>query len=187
MGEDQRWRRCSTCKKDIAFGADHYVCNVSTCNRRNSAFVFCTVSCWDGHLGIVRHRESWAVEAKAPTREEVERDQRAAGAPAKRAAPKPKSVRSAPASSGRTILRRKADRSEAAPEEVRAPDSSDELPRDTLIVASKLKQYVKAKAGINCSDRVLSPLSDAVRRLCDEAIEKALADERKTLLERDFD
>ncbi|MGY8806089.1 MAG: hypothetical protein ACKVK6_17870 [bacterium] len=52
---------------------------------------------------------------------------------------------------------------------------------------SKLKAYVKAKSGLNTSDRVLRPLSDAVRRLCDEAIEEAIVSERKTLLDRDFE
>lgn len=27
------------------------------------------MNCWDAHLGLVRHRESWAEEKKAPTKE----------------------------------------------------------------------------------------------------------------------
>ncbi len=184
MEEGDRWRRCSGCKKDIAFGADHYVCNVSTCNRRNTAFVFCSVSCWDGHLGIVRHRESWAVEARAPTRAEYERQQAAPQERPKRATtPSPPAEARRPAERSTVIVRKGGGSASSAP--AAAPD--DALPQDTLIVASKLKQYVKAKAGLNCSDRVLAPLSDAVRRLCDDAIRKATADERKTLLERDFE
>ena len=54
-------------------------------------------------------------------------------------------------------------------------------------MVSKLKAYVRARSGFNTSDRVVEPLSDAVRELCDRAIEKARADERKTVLERDFE
>ena len=61
-----------------------------------------------------------------------------------------------------------------------------DAPRDVLIVASKLKAYVKARSGMNTSDRVLSVLSDRVRTLCDAAIRSAREAERKTLLDRDF-
>ena len=107
------------------------------------------------------------------------------GAKPPTAKPKVASTPAAPAR--RTIIRRKAESPSDSSGEARQTPPTDDLPRDTLIVASKLKQYVKARSGINCSDRVLGPLSDAVRRLCDEAIEKAIADERKTLLDRDFD
>jgi len=187
------WRRCSSCKKPIAFGAEHYVCNVSTCNRGKKGFVFCTVSCWDAHLGIVRHRESWAEDARAPTREAWKREQ-ASGAASKPSAPRPKpDVRAAaskppaeaPArSEGARAPRRIIPGDRAVKTSDTSPDA--ELPREVLVVISKLKKYVKAKAGIQCSDRVAGPLSDAIRELCDEAIRRAIADERKTLLERDF-
>jgi histone H3/H4 len=63
----------------------------------------------------------------------------------------------------------------------------DPLERDVLIVISKLKNYVRARSGFNTSDRVVEPLSDAVRELCERAIEKARAEGRKTVLERDFE
>ena len=68
--ETTGWRRCSTCKEDIAFGAKHYVCNVSTCNRKRTGLVFCSVECWDGHLPTARHRDAWAVEKVAPRKGE---------------------------------------------------------------------------------------------------------------------
>ena len=176
MSKDEtQWRRCSTCKQPIVFGADYFVCNVSTCNRGGSkGFVFCTDTCWDAHLGIVRHRESWAVDAKAPTRAEYERSQAQADKKTTASASPPTRAR-------RRII------PETRATGAASPGGDEDLPGDTLIVMSKLKQYVKAKAGINCSDRVAAPLSDAVRRLCDEAIEAALRDERKTLLDRDFE
>lgn len=66
MSSDGVWKRCSICKKDIRFGATYYVCNVSTCNRKRTGLTFCSVECWDGHLGMARHRESWAEERTAP-------------------------------------------------------------------------------------------------------------------------
>ena len=67
------------------------------------------------------------------------------------------------------------------------PASSDpKVPREVLIVASKLKAYIRARAGFNTSDRCLEALSDHVRAICDEAIERARADERRTVLDRDI-
>jgi hypothetical protein len=55
-----------------------------------------------------------------------------------------------------------------------------------LIVASKLKSYVRARSGMNTSNGVLDVLSDSVRALCDEAIRSARRDGRKTIMDRDF-
>lgn len=60
------------------------------------------------------------------------------------------------------------------------------VPKDVLIVASKLKNYIKMKHDYNTSGNVVDVLSDMVRYWCDEAVEKARADGRKTLMDRDF-
>lgn len=60
------WKKCSTCKKPIPFGATYYTCSVSTCKNKLLGIVFCSYLCWDGHLGFARHREAWAEEATAP-------------------------------------------------------------------------------------------------------------------------
>ena len=173
MNEASSWRRCSSCKKPIAFGAQHWVCNVSTCNRPRTGLVFCTVSCWDGHLSVVRHRESWAVERRAPSQAEWEREQSAQAAAS---SPGPSTVAASPTE--------RAPRRILPPPTPRAPD-----PRETevLVVMSKLKNYVRGRSGFNTSDRVAEPLSDAVRSLCDRAIEKARAEGRRTVLDRDFE
>jgi hypothetical protein len=95
------WKRCSTCKKEIAFTSVHRVCNVSTCNRTRTALAFYSVACWDAHVPMLRHREAWAEERRAPTRADWERQLRAAEAkerrrsvPARRA----QALRSDPAS-----------------------------------------------------------------------------------------
>lgn len=66
------WRRCNICKKGIPYRAIYWVCNVSTCNRKRTGLHFCTVTCWDAHLPMMNHRESWAVEHRAPSRQEWE-------------------------------------------------------------------------------------------------------------------
>jgi len=57
---------------------------------------------------------------------------------------------------------------------------------EVLIVASKVKAYIKAKSGFNTSASVLEALSSIVERECNKAIEKAKADKRKTVMDRDF-
>src|SRR5690349_21279961 len=84
------WQRCSTCKKDIRYNATHWVCSVSTCNRNRTKLVFCSVVCWDSHVAILRHRDAWAVEARAPTKEAWAREvaeEEAAGGPVTRQPP----------------------------------------------------------------------------------------------------
>jgi histone H3/H4 len=156
------FRVCSICRKPIEFGARYYKCSVSTCNRSRTALFFCSVPCWDAHVPEARHRDAWAEEVRAPTREAFEAEQREA-AEAERA------------------------RMENKPERERkiVTVKSDEVPKDILVVVSKLKAYVKARSGMNTSDAVAEVLSDHLRRLCDLAIDNASADGRKTVLDRD--
>ena len=58
--------------------------------------------------------------------------------------------------------------------------------KEVLIVASKLKLYVKERADMNTSASVMDVLSDIVRALADQAIDNARKDGRKTILDRDF-
>lgn len=58
---------------------------------------------------------------------------------------------------------------------------------EILIVASKLKQYIKDKYDMNTSANVLDALSSDVRRLTDRAVGKARADGRKTVMDRDYE
>ncbi len=154
------WRRCSTCKREIRFDTPYWICSVTTCNRQGNAFIFCMVSCWDAHVPTMRHREAWAEELRSPKREDWEaaRD----SAPAEVATPR--AATSAPA----------------------PPAPPGEIPREILIVASKLKQYVRARSGMNTSDSVMEVLSRRVRGLCDDAILRAREDGRRTLMDRDF-
>jgi len=58
---------------------------------------------------------------------------------------------------------------------------------DVLLVVSKLKTYIRARSDMNTAANVAPKLSDLVRTLCDQAIERARSDGRKTVMDRDFD
>lgn len=57
---------------------------------------------------------------------------------------------------------------------------------DVLVVASKVKGYIKEKGDMKTSASVLTALSDKIREMCDRAVDTARQDGRKTVLDRDF-
>ena len=178
----ETWLKCSACRNEIPFGALHHVCSVSTCNRARTRLVFCTVSCWDSHVAMLRHRDAWAVEARAPSKDAWVREQAAEAA----AAPPPSSALARPAVSTmapvtRRVIGETSPSTAAALEGVTLVDAE----REMLIVVSKMKKYIKDRSGMNCGDSVAELLSDHVRALCDDAIRAAARDERKTVLARD--
>ena len=71
-----------------------------------------------------------------------------------------------------------ASKTSAAP----SPSSGKEI----LVVASKVKEYIRRTSEMNTSTEVLETLSDHVRYLSDAAVEVAKKDERKTVMGRDF-
>ncbi len=192
--------KCTECRTEISYGATYWQCSVSTCNRSRMPLYFCSVVCWDSHLSTVRHRDAYAVEVKAPSKEAWAREQaEAAAQPAPRAAPAtpdrpgsapatsaPRPMPSAPAPVAVTTRRVVGDASPATAAAVEGSAAlSDTFDRDVLIVVSKMKKYIKDRSGFNCSDAVAEHLSDHVRAVCDEAIRAAGRDERKTVLDRD--
>lgn len=64
--------------------------------------------------------------------------------------------------------------------------NSEAFNKDVLIIASKLKKYIKDKHGLNTSANVMEVLSNIVRVSCDRAVENAMREGRKTLMDRDF-
>lgn len=58
--------------------------------------------------------------------------------------------------------------------------------KEVLVVVSKLKNYIRAASGMNTSGSCAEVLSDLVRSLCNQAIERAKNDGRKTVMDRDF-
>ena len=160
MTDSTHWRRCSACKNPIGLGSRYWVCNVSTCNRKRTALAFCSVTCWEVHLPGANHRESWAEERTAPAE----------------AAVQPSVSDSTPNKTGtRRIVR-----------EAPAPSVESNATEEILIIASRLKEYIRARSGFSTSERVLAPLSAIVRQVCDAAIANATRDERKTVLDRDI-
>lgn len=171
----ETWLKCSACKNPIPYNATHWVCSVSTCNRSRTRLVFCTVSCWDSHVAMLRHRDAWAVEAKAPSKEAWDRE--LAENP-----PDPAPTPVTPAAPvQRKVVGAASPSAAAAAEGVQLTEAE----REVLIVVSKMKKYIKDRSGMNCSDAVAEMLSDHVRAICDDAIRAAARDDRKTVLDRD--
>jgi histone H3/H4 len=152
------WRRCSRCKNPIAYAATYLVCSVSTCNRARTGLVFCGMDCWDAHVPLAGHRDAHAEELTAPATAD-------SAAPKREAEPKPKP--------GKRRI---------APVKRRDPS----LPKDVLVVAKALKEYIRAAGDLRTSDAVIELLSDKLRDMCDRAIDRAKDDGRKTVLDRDF-
>jgi histone H3/H4 len=164
----QHYKLCSECKKPIAFSADYYRCSVSTCNRKRLGLFFCSVPCWDAHVPGMRHRDAWAEKTRAPTREEYQSE-----------------LTEEAQAEARQEERERMDSDDKARRIVGLSD--DHLPKEVLIVASKLKSYVKARSGMSTSDGVMDVLSTHLRKLCDRAIEHANTAGRKTVMDRDFE
>jgi len=211
------WRRCSSCKEPIGFGRDYFVCSVSTCNRRATAYVFCSMACWGAHVPTLGHRDPWAEERRSPKEppqapsvsdRAVSPGPSAADASAAAAPRSPQpddsggspSVRRRVPGSGAEEAPRSIDsflgsesRTAALADRLASPagpsielNDGPDVPEDVLLVVSKLKAYIRARSGMNTSATVNDVLSDLVRGLCDEAIQQAAADERKTVMGRDF-
>jgi hypothetical protein len=172
------WMRCSACKSAIDFGAVHWVCSVSTCNRRGTEYKFCSVACWDSHVAMLNHRDAWAVEAVGPSLEEEQRQrQQVSTAPLRPASAAPTAA--APTAAG------SAPAASALAPAPAPPLALGPAEREILIVVSKMKKYIRERSGMNTSDAVAEVLSDHVRALCDLAIQTAAGDGRKTVLDRD--
>jgi histone H3/H4 len=194
----ETWLKCTECRTDIPYGGRHYLCSVSTCKRSKMRLVFCSVVCWDSHLSTVRHREAWAEDAVAPTKEAWARELAEQGEAPRKDTP-PQGVRP-PAPTAAPIVRSASPVGAPAPAVRRVVGDaspavaaslegnvklSDVTDKDILIVVSKMKKYIKDRSGFNCSDAVADMLSEHVRAICDDSIRAAARDERKTVLDRD--
>lgn len=118
---------------------------------------FCSVNCWNLHNEVMNHKSAWAEERRSPRKEDYVPDQ----------------DENAPR---RIIVQNKSATTEGHTNE-----------EDILIVASKLKAYIKDKYDMNTSANVMEILSHQVRRLTDRAVERARAEGRKTVMDRDYE
>jgi histone H3/H4 len=122
-------------------------------------FVYCSVDCWNLHNPVMNHKSSWAEENRSPSKVEARIVQNDSGNAPRRILIQSKTISS------------------------NASDDSEEI----LIVASKLKQYIKDKFDMNTAANVMEALSRDVRRLTDRAVEKARSEGRKTVMDRDYE
>jgi len=169
--ETPYWRKCSSCKKPIALGAVYYVCSVSTCTAQRTNYVFCSVHCFERHLPGARHKDAAAVEMRAPKTP---------------AAPEPSGAteKTPPTTDHRPTARVFA----TAPKPGAGPARpASHLPKEVLVIASRLKEYIHARSEYNTSGSVMDVLSDHLRVVCDRAIDHARSEGRKTVMDRDFE
>ncbi|MFM7737413.1 MAG: hypothetical protein ACKPBU_15720, partial [Alphaproteobacteria bacterium] len=144
MDDEHTWRRCSTCKAPIGFGAVHWTCSVTTCNRPRATLAFCSVECWDAHVPVVRHRDAWAEEGRSPTREAA-----LAEAREEREKKEARDARPAPvATTGGIVPRKTLTRAAGGPrpalfDERRRNDAMSDDSKEVLVVVSKLKAYIR--------------------------------------------
>ena len=57
---------------------------------------------------------------------------------------------------------------------------------EVLVVASKIKKYIKDKAGMNTSGNTMEALTELLTQALDRAIESAKSEGRKTVMDRDL-
>jgi len=153
------WRKCTTCKKLIGFRQKYWVCSVSTCNRIRTDLVFCDLKCFDAHVPVMNHRDAGAFERTSP------------------------STASTP---GTPSIPHSPNAPKPAPSPTLAPTSSKAPEDEILVVVSKVKAYIRTRAGMNTSDSVMDILSEKMRAYADRAIESAQRSGRKTVLDRDL-
>lgn len=58
---------------------------------------------------------------------------------------------------------------------------------ESLVVASKIKKYIKETDGLNTSSQAFDQLTVRVQKACLKAIENAKSSKRKTVMDRDFE
>lgn len=175
------FKKCSVCKKPIPFKSKYFVCSVSSCNGLRTGLFFCSLACFEQHLPGARHRDAGAIEKTAPN-----------------SGPTPNEITKSSTTSTQTFT----SASEAAlkdgpqryiPQSQKnsvnqsgSNVSSSKVPREVLVIASRLKEYITAKSEFNTSASVMDVLSDYIREACDRAIDEARAEGRKTVFDRDF-
>ncbi len=145
--------------------------------------MFCSVECWDAHVPLYNHRESWALENRSPKVREADDEDSSSVKPASPSVQRPKKDLSEREKFIQGIGNDTQDDDEDERETTMTDGNAE---KEVLVVASKLKNYIRAKSGMNTSAAVTDVLSDKIRELCDQAIEAAKRDGRKTVMDRDF-
>ena len=166
------WRKCSTCKKGIPVCSLYYRCSVSTCRSKSTGFAFCTVSCWDAHIGFYNHRNAYAEEETAPATPESVIDQ-------------PAVVTRAPIVNKEDVVTEENESKKTIV--FRAPTAADQVEVETLIVVSKVKALVRQRSEFNTSQCFVDALTRKVVEQTLKGIERAKVAGRKTVMGRDLE
>lgn len=147
----------------------YYLCSVSTCKHKRTGYRFCSVNCWDAHLGYANHREAWAEENTTPSKAEFIAEQ---------------AVESGDRPPLKKVFSPSMSALSGVAESIRAP--AKDGPPETLVVVSRVKDIVKARGGdFSASQCFIDAVSAIVHRETLKAIEKAKAAGRKTVMGRD--
>lgn len=174
MEQQSFWRKCSSCKKEIGLNTKYYECSVSTCTGQRTGYVFCSVPCWEVHLPGARHRDAGAIEKKSPSQSAPSQPTEVLSGGASSSQPQRRIIVNASSAGGGVSLSQPSGVKKSAME------------HEVLVVVSKMKQYIRDISEMNTSEEVCQKLSDLIRRQCDQAVENARADGRKTVMARDF-
>jgi histone H3/H4 len=176
MSESNYWRKCSFCKVEIPYASGYYRCSVSSCNQRSTDYVFCSVHCFETHVPGARHKDAAAVHEKSPFKVKIpEIDRQPNNTPV---------IKGFEETTNQVAL--KGQRRIVVAKQDHTAAHRKAIPKDILIVASKLKDYIRNVSEFNTSADVMHALSEIVRTDCLKAIERARADGRKTVMARDF-
>ncbi len=165
------WSRCSNCKKEIPFSSLYYLCSVSTCRHKRTGLKFCSVPCWDAHLGYANHRESWAEEARSPSKSEFLAEL--------------KTESSTPAQP-RSPIKKVISPSPSSPSSPATAQAQALPPVETLVVVSRVKDLINQQSQFNTSQCCIDALTKVVLTECLRGIEKAKLAGRRTVMGRDI-
>ena len=155
------WKKCNICKKEIPFGSAYFLCSVSTCRNSRTGFTFCSLECWDAHLGFVKHRSCFAEEAIAPRGDDFLTKE---------------------SSDENTMIEERPSRRIICSHQ----PTSVQHNVDTLVVVSKVKQFIKDESELNTSQCAIDALTQKVVQACLDGIVRAKEAGRKTLMGRDI-
>ena len=159
------WKNCSSCKQPITLRSKYYVCSVSSCNVRNTNYVFCSIPCFDKHVPVERHKSAGAIEEVAPAT--LEAQNKHASAPNKQVA--------APKGQRRII----------GTQQSKPSNKQISKGGDILVIASRFKEFISQQSEFNTSASVMNALSDHLRHVAMQAIDNAREDGRRTVMEQD--
>lgn len=146
--------------------------NCSTCKSEigwNSPYYVCSVSTCQGRVTNYVFCSVNCWDAHVP----VERHRPESSGAIERRSPREGEEPAAPA---RRIV----------PTKSPGASGSGAVETEVLVVVSKVRKYIADRSGMNTSASVYDALTERIQRLCDQAIEVAKSQSRKTVMDRDI-